>query len=111
MGDDVSGLSSEQAKRYLDLHPNGTLHNDIFDTDSFITKDRNGGYVFFHGVADKIDQFYWHDLDDIAETPQEKRWLEDWWYHPGDQMEVTNGGQKFWSEVRSGKYSSTSQIP
>ena len=105
MGDDVSGLTTADAKAYLDQHPNGTLHNDIFDTDSFITLDMNGNYLFYHGVDDKIMSWDWSELDSMIEDDRDREFMKDWWYHPGDQMEVTNGGFKWWSDLRSGKYS------
>ena len=105
MGKDVSGMPTEEAKAYLDQHPNGTLHNDIFDTDSFITIDKNGQYIFYHGVKDKPMSWDWSEVEEMIENDRDRAWLNDWWYHPGDQMEVTNGGQKWWSDVRSGRHS------
>ncbi len=104
-GDHRDKMNTQQAKDYLDQHPNGTIHNDIFNTDSFITLDKNGNYLFYHGVDNKIMPWDWSEAEEMIENDQDRAYMEDWWYHPGAEMDVTNGGHKWWSDLRSGEHS------
>jgi hypothetical protein len=104
-GDDKSGMDWEEAKRYLDLYPNGTVHNDMFDTDSFITLSKDGNYLFYDSVKDQVEPWAWSELDQMVDMndPQDQKYMADWWYHDGGQMDVTNGGHTWWDDLRSGK--------
>ncbi len=111
-GDHREDMTVSQAHQYLDEFPDGTLHCEAYNTtlnqDSFVTKDRNGNYLFYDSTTDRVEPWDWDkDIKAMLSYDQsDTSILTGWWYHPGQEMSETRGGINWWDEVRSGQYSS-----
>ena len=110
-------MTVDEAREYLDQYPNGTLHQDWFETDAFVTRDIHGNYLFFdpskatHTSPESgIELWSWNK--DIAEIkavtePRDPDITKGWWYHCGSEMEGMNTGRGWWEAVRNGDFSKT----
>ncbi len=102
-------MSLEEAKQYLDSYPDGTLHHEGFETDSFVTKNEIGEYVFYHSVRQKLMTWDWEE--DIKEFDAEGQFniFAGWWYAPGVEMNEwyipgagPGAGKDWWYSIQSG---------
>jgi hypothetical protein len=97
-------MSYVEAKEYLDSNPDGVLCNDVFEKTNFVTKDVNGAYIFWDDIHDRVLTWDWdQDIKELLEDGDyEDAILHGWWYHPGEEMHMTNGGRDWWDKLRSG---------
>lgn len=101
-------MTLEEAKKYLDSGPFGTLHHALFEEESFITKSTSGGYVFWHSIKQEVQSWDWQtDVDEIVEFNDEddNSIYNDWWYNSGDEMSMVVGGIEWFDEVRGHSFS------
>lgn len=103
-------MSASDAKSYLDKYPFGVLNHEMYESDSFIFKTENGKYYFWNAnhkdPNQSITPYDWvNDIkeleDDVAPGGEyEDEEINAFYYNPGYEFELRNGGIEFFREIR-----------
>ena len=94
------GLTLDQAKAILDSFPYGIVGHDAYEDDSFVFKTRSGKYKFYEAASASIEEYDWDEALRILKEGTDYP-LASFYYEPGSEMVVRQGGLEWFKEIRS----------